>query len=82
MRLKREERYQLKLIRLAKEVYRRTGNWATYEHQPAFTGSPHQFSVFNTRDKKRIVQYQYGIDTAEACYEWAVAECRKEGLIR
>lgn len=79
MRLNREERYQLKLIRLAKEVHRRTGDWASYQYEPAYL--PHRFVVFK-QDIGNHVVYTSGFKTAKACYEWAVAECKEKGLIR
>lgn len=78
MRINKEERYQIKLIRLAKEVYCRTGDWASYEYTPSY--EPHRFAVFKLNIQNHVV-FIHEDQTAKSCYERAVEECRKAGLI-
>lgn len=80
MRLTKEERYQLKLIRLAKEVCRRTDLCASYEYEPTYMRT-HRFKVYDARINDYII-YTLGSYTSEAIYKWAVEQCRKKGLIK
>lgn len=80
MRLTKEERYQLKLIRLANEILRSGSFDASYGYKPWVGFIPHSFYVLNPLCE--FVIYETGFKTAESCYKWAVAECKKKGLIR
>lgn len=81
MRLNKEERYQLKLIRLAKEISRSGSFIVNYSYNPSFNTIAHQFhaSYFDADD---FLVYRTGFETAEACYKWAVDECRRKGVIQ
>lgn len=81
MRLNKEERYQLKLIRLAKEISRSSDCRPVYEYNPHFESMTHAFKVFTDSCSESVI-WNSGFDTAKSCYEWALDECRKEGFIR
>lgn len=81
MRISKEEFYQLKLIRLAKEISRSSDYRPEYEYNPHFETMTHKFAVFTDSCNDSVI-WNSGFDTAKACYDWALDECRKEGLIR
>lgn len=81
MRLNKEERYQLKLISLAKEISRSSGYRPVYEYNPHFETMTHAFTVF-TDSCNDFVIWNSGFDTAQECYNWVLDKCRKEGLVR
>lgn len=80
MKFNREEWYQLKLIRLAKEISDSSDYRPVYEYNPHFKSMVHEFRVF-TDSCSDLVIWNSGFETAKACYDWALDECRKEGLV-
>lgn len=81
MRISKEERYQLKLIRLAKEISRSGSLVVNYSYYPSFNTFAHQFHASHF-DADDFLVYHTGFKTAEACYKWAVDECRRKGVIK
>lgn len=84
MRLSKEERWQLKLIRLATEVQRRNSDLvAAYSFNPRLSFNPHDFWVYQYSTTNWIV-YNEGYEcrkTAEEVYKWALDQCKRKNLI-
>lgn len=80
MRISKEERYQLKLIRLAKEILRSGSFEASYRYISWACSISHSFHVSSPLCDGFVI-YETGFITAESCYKWAVAECKKKGVI-
>ena len=81
MRLKKEERYQIKLIRLAKAISRSKLFDAAYDYKPWTQYLGHSFRVHSSPDCNFVV-YTHGLKTAEDCYKWTFAECKEKGVIQ
>lgn len=84
MRLSKEERWQLKLIRLIKEVHRRHPKYGfEYNFEPNLEYFPHVFAVYDYSNRSYVVidtEYESG-STAEEVYKWALHQCKRKGLI-
>jgi hypothetical protein len=84
MILSEEEVWQLKLIRLAREVQRNHSDLAIfYSYHPISSFNQHEFAVYKYSDNSIIVcnEDNKNKDTAEKSYKWLLNECKKKGLI-
>lgn len=82
MRLTKEDRYQLKLWGLAKEIGRNNKLSTCYMmHRCLGNAISHTFYVEIIGEDGFLV-YRPGFETAEKCYKWAISACKKKGLIR
>ena len=78
MRLNKEERYRLRLMRLAEEISRK-GYHAQYIYRPYYTLLIHNLIVFN-KDNKIVIDVEHS--EPDCCYDLVIKACMEKGVIQ
>ncbi len=84
MKLSEEERWQLKLIRLANEVSKRRPDLSVESYfNPTLLVHRHEFNIYSYPNRSWVLyDSELGVASdAKATYKWALNECKKKGLI-